>query len=234
MKERTRQKLLSIVKKNYSEIAVDFDISRKKYLWPEMEKFSKLVFSGAKILDAGCGNGRFLEAFKDKEINYLGIDADENLVNFAKKNYPKEKFLVHDLLDIKKLNEGNYDFIFLIAVILHIPDKNLRVGILKDLASKLNHGGRIILSVWDFYGQKRFSSLVRKSEIKRIFSFDGRERGDLLFTWTSGDGKSTSQRYYHAFKDRELRGLAKKADLEIEEFYKSGKNIWLVLKRFEK
>lgn len=231
MRKKTREKLLKIVKQNYSEIATDFDISRKKYLWPEMEKFSELVFDGAKILDAGCGNGRLLEAFNGKKVDYSGFDLSPKLIAFAKENYKEQEFFVDDLLKLENLPEKKYDFIFLIAVILHIPDRNLRAEVLKKLADKLEPEGRIILSVWDFYGQKRFDELVRKSETKRIFSFDGRERGDLLFLWTSGDAKSKSQRYYHAFKDKELKNLAKKAGLEIEEFYKSGKNIWLVLRK---
>lgn len=231
MRKKTREKLLNIVEKNYKEIASDFDISRKKYLWPEMERFSHLVFPGAKVLDAGCGNGRLLEAFKNKKINYSGFDANEKLIELAKENYPQENFFVQDILKIEDYKGNNYDFIFLIAVILHIPDKNLRAKVLSDLAKKLGENGKIILSVWDFYGQKRFSSLVRKSEMKRIFSFDGRKRGDLLFTWTSGDAKSKSDRYYHAFKDKELKKMAHQAGLEIQEFYKSGKNIWLVLKQ---
>ncbi|MBN2854347.1 class I SAM-dependent methyltransferase [Patescibacteria group bacterium] len=231
MRKKTREKLLNIVKQNYSEIATDFDTSRKKYLWPEMEKFSELVFEGAKILDAGCGNGRLLEAFNGKKVDYSGFDLSPELISFAKENYPKQEFFVDDLLKLENLPEKKYDFIFLIAVILHIPDRNLRAQVLKSLADKLEVGGRIILSVWDFYGQKRFDELVRKSETKRIFSFDGREPGDLLFLWTSGDGKSKSQRYYHAFKDKELKNLAKSAGLELEEFYKSGKNIWLVLRK---
>ncbi len=231
MRKKTREKLLNIVKQNYSEIATDFDISRKKYLWPEMEKFSELVFEGAKILDAGCGNGRLLEAFNGKKVDYSGFDLSPELISFAKENYPEQDFFVDDVLKLENLPKKKYDFIFLIAVILHIPDRNLRAQVLKNLAEKLEVGGRIVLSVWDFYGQKRFDELVRKSETKRIFSFDGRERGDLLFLWTSGDGKSKSQRYYHAFKDRELKSLAKSAGLELEEFYKSGKNIWLVLRK---
>ena len=231
MRKKTREKLLNIVKQNYSEIATDFDISRKKYLWPEMEKFSELVFEGAKILDAGCGNGRLLEAFNGKKVDYNGFDLSPELISFAKENYSEQEFFVDDLLKLENLPERKYDFIFLISVILHIPDRNLRAQVLRSLADKLEVGGRIILSVWDFYGQKRFDELVRKSETKRIFSFDGRECGDLLFLWTSGDGKSKSQRYYHAFKDKELKSLAKSAGLEMEEFYKSGKNIWLVLRK---
>ena len=257
MRKKTRIKLLNIVKNNYSEIATDFDISRKKYLWPEMERFTELVFSGAKVLDAGCGNGRLLEAFKDKEIDYLGFDLSEELINFAKRDYPDKKFFTYDLLELgnkneedlienqnnsnneieannktkELLNQEKFDSIFLIAVILHIPGRDLRLKVIKNLAEKLNPGGRIILSIWDFYGQDRFNDLVRKSETKRIFSFDGRERGDLLFWWTSGDAKSKSLRYYHAFKDKELKKLAKDSGLELEEFYKSGKNIFLVLKK---
>lgn len=229
MRKKTIEKLLKIVKNNYNEIATDFDVSRKKYLWPEMERFTKLVFSGASILDAGCGNGRLLEAFKDKQIDYSGFDSSSDLIKLAKENYPNNNFFVHDILN-KIDRTDKYDFIFSVAVILHIPSQELRVQVLKNLASKLKEGGRLIISVWDFYNQEKFRSLIKKSELKRIFSFDGREKGDLLFFWTSGDAKYKSQRYYHAFKENELKKLAELANLEIADFYYSGKNIWLTLK----
>lgn len=232
MREKTVKKLLDIVKNNYNDIAQDFDISRKKYLWPEMERFSKLIFSGASVLDAGCGNGRLIEAFKDKQVKYTGFDSNINLINLAKKNYPDNIFFVHDILN-KIDGTEKYDFIFSIAVILHIPSQKLRVEVLKNLASKLKSDGRLIISVWDFYNQDKFYSLIKKSEIKRMLSFDGREKGDLLFFWTSGDGKYKSKRYYHAFKEKELIEMVKLANLKIEDLYYSGKNIWLTLKNKE-
>lgn len=229
MRKKTIEKLLNIVRNNYNEIAADFDVSRKKYLWPEMERFTKLVFPGASILDAGCGNGRLLEAFKDQQISYSGFDLSPDLIKLAKENYPNNNFFVHDILN-KIDSADKYDFIFSIAVILHIPSQKLRAEVLKNLASKLKDGGRLIISVWDFYNQEKFRSLIKKSELKRIFSFDGREKGDLLFFWTSGDAKYKSQRYYHAFKENELKEMADLAGLEIEDLYYSGKNIWLTLK----
>ncbi len=231
MRRKTKNKLLKIVKENYSEIAKDFDITRKKYIWPEMERFTSKVPEESLVLDAGCGNGRLLEAFIGKQIDYQGFDSSEELIKFAKKNYPERHFFVEDLMDLNSLAENKYDYIFLVAVILHIPGKELREKVLKNLAKKLKKEGRLIISVWDFYGQDRFKKLIRESELKRMISFDGREKGDLLFKWTSGDAKSKSLRYYHAFTDKELIKLAKDSDLKIEEFYKSGKNIWLTLSK---
>ena len=74
MDKQTQKKLLNLVKRNYEEIAADFDNSRKKQLWPELAKLAGIVKAGDKILDAGCGNGRLVEKFLDKSAKYLGVD----------------------------------------------------------------------------------------------------------------------------------------------------------------
>src|SRR3989338_4162555 len=87
MDKMTQQNLLELVKRNYEEIVVDFDNTRKKYLWPELIKLAEMVIDGDRVLDAGCGNGRLAGAFNEKKIYYLGVDNSEKLIATANENF---------------------------------------------------------------------------------------------------------------------------------------------------
>ena len=94
MKQETVKKILRLVKDNYAAIAVDFDISRRKEIGPEIRRLTEEVGRGAKVLDAGCGNGRLLEALSNNEIKYLGFDNSAALIALAKKKYPEKDFRI--------------------------------------------------------------------------------------------------------------------------------------------
>jgi len=223
--------LRKIVIDNYEKIADEFDKTRKKYLWPELIKISNKVFNGANVLDAGCGNGRLLEGFKNKKINYFGFDNSLNLLNLAKKNYPKNKFKQIDLFNVEEINNNKYDYIFLVAVILHIPGKENRLKVIIDLAKKLKKGGTMVISAWDILSQKKFKKIIIKNTIKNFLSLNKFEKNDLLFPWKNNNGKELSLRYYHAFTIKELNELANSSGLEKLDIYKADNNFWLILKK---
>ncbi len=231
MKIEKVNNLRKIVIDNYEKIADEFDKTRKKYLWPELIKISNKVFNGANVLDAGCGNGRLLEGFKNKNINYLGFDNSENLLNLARKNYPKKKFKQIDLFNIEEINNNEYDYIFLIAVILHIPGKDNRLKVIIDLAKKLKKNGILVISAWDILNQKKYKKIIIKNTIKNFLCLNKFEKNDLLFPWKSNNGKELSLRYYHAFTIKELNGLAKNSGLKKEKIYAADNNFWLILKK---
>ncbi|MEI6596849.1 MAG: class I SAM-dependent methyltransferase [bacterium] len=250
MNRQTQKNLLDLVKRNYEEIADDFNTTRKKYLWPELIKLAESVKGGDKILDAGCGNGRLVEAFRNKKINYLGVDSSEKLIESARKNYVREiasspstasrndKWAVADILELDKLSEKDFDYIFCIAVLHHLPGEDLRLKALKQMKNKLKPGGKIIITVWNLWNQEKFIKLIFKYGLFRLLGKNlpvgevgNLDFGDILFDWKNKDGERISRRYYHAFTKNQLKKLAFSAGFKIEKLYKDKYNYYLVLAR---
>lgn len=228
MTEKTRLKLEEIVKNSYKETAEEFNLSRQKEIWPKLKDLAKMISSGDKILDLGCGNGRLLKAFSDKNIDYLGCDQEEKLIKIAKNNWPENNFIVSKIPDIPK---GKFDYIFLIAVIHHIPSNKKRLEFLIKLKNYLNKNGKIVISVWNLRKSRPY--LIYKTYLKYFFTLK-LEYGDVLFPWKKNHGQELITRYYHAFSKKSLKNLARKAGYKIEKIEEDNYNIWLTLKLNDK
>ena len=71
----------------------------------------KYVSENDSILDYGCGVGDLFEYSKDKNVNYTGIDINENMVKAAKGKYPDGNFnSMNSAFDFEK-----YDYDWFIA-----------------------------------------------------------------------------------------------------------------------
>ncbi|MFA6307015.1 MAG: class I SAM-dependent methyltransferase [Patescibacteria group bacterium] len=250
MDKQTQKNLLELVKRNYEEIAEDFDITRKKPLWPELVKLAGMVKDGDKILDVGCGNGRLLQAFVNKRIEYLGVDNSERLIEAARKNMDfrlstgqaslcgndkeemaarNDKYAVVDILELDKLPENNFDYVFCVAVLHHLPGNDLRVRALEQMKGKLKPGGKIIITVWNLWNQKKFRRLILKYGLLKLAGRHKMDFGDILFNWKNNKGEQIGRRYYHAFTKNQLKKLALAAGLKIEKIYKDKYNYYSVL-----
>ncbi|MDP3042910.1 MAG: class I SAM-dependent methyltransferase [bacterium] len=266
MDKQTQKKLLEIVKRNYEEIAEDFSETRKKHLWPELLQLTQDIKNGDKILDVGCGSGRLLEVFKDRDIKYIGIDSSEKLIDIAQKSKipghaarsgagknQKSKFIICDILELSKIPEISFDYVFSVAVLHHLPGEDLRVAALKQLKNKIKPEGKIIITVWNLWSQKKFRKIIIRTELLKLFnklklmfrrkrsgksqiaecralSISG-DFGDIIFDWKNSKGEKTSRRYYHAFRKRELKKITKKAGLRIEKIYNDKFNYYAILKK---
>jgi SAM-dependent methyltransferase len=79
----------------------------------EWEEIKKYIDPNWKVLDIGCGTGRWSKYFN----NYEGWDISEKLIRYAKKNYPNKKFKVRE---IQGRIDGDYDLIFSHTSLLHV------------------------------------------------------------------------------------------------------------------
>jgi len=145
MKKEYAENLLKKTKQDYNEIAQEFSATRYQ-IWEETKfLFNDYVMPGDKVLDLGCGNGRFFEFLKDKDIHYIGVDFSEKLVEIAKEKYPKVKFQVADALNLPFPN-NYFDKIYSIAVLHHIPSEKFRIQFFEEARRILKPNGFFIPS----------------------------------------------------------------------------------------
>ena len=220
--------LLDKTKNDYNLIAEDFSRTRAKP-WEETRfLFDDYLTAGEKVLDLGCGNGRYYEFFKD--VQYFGIDNSDKLIKIAKEKYPKANFRIGDSLNLP-FPDNYFNKIYSMAVFHHIPSKEFRLQFLKEAKRTLRPNGRLILTAWKFRNKKeRFLSL--KYTILKIIGKNKMDFKDVLESWAD-----KTKRYYHLFSKRELSSLARKAGFKIEKIgvikNKTGhrQNIYLVAQK---
>lgn len=86
----------------YNSIADHFSSTRYKP-WPVVAAFLASMPPGSVGLDAGCGNGKYLIAPKEREGSYwtIGLDRSARLLEIAKRAGDRDReCIVGDVLDI--------------------------------------------------------------------------------------------------------------------------------------
>lgn len=172
------------LKDTYERIAVDWHEDHQDDDWwvSGLEKFISLLPAGADVLDAGCAGGVKSKALAARGVHVIGIDFASNFIEIARKNVPEVEFRVLDIRDVSSMKE-NFDGIFLQAVLLHFPKKEVP-SLLRGLLGRLKSGGVIHISVKESrlgqaeeevvkeddygYAYERFFSFFSQQELKDI------------------------------------------------------------------
>ncbi len=184
-------------------------------MWPEFNFLFENVKENERVLDLGCGNGRFYENLKN--TNYTGIDNSEKLIEIARRNYEGVDFRVASALDIPFKDE-EFDRVFSLAVLHHIP-KEYHNKFLKEVKRVLKNNGLLILTVWNLKDRKE------KNDVKII------SEKEILIPWHGAE-----DHYFYIFNLKDLEELFKdfeiidKGEIKIKKF----SNYYLILKKNEK
>ena len=82
-----------------------------------------------KILDIGCGIGRWAENLINQFDYYVGVDFSEGFINFASEkfaNYSNIKFYNNSILNLdKEILNSKFNFIICTGVLMYINDSNI-------------------------------------------------------------------------------------------------------------
>ena len=204
MKENTAQKLLKFSEEEHNTYAREFSDCRP-FFWRELEHLNKFIKNGDNVLDIGCGNGRLLNLFENKDIDYTGIDSSKELIEIAKKSYASERNFIHGNALSLPFPDKTFDTIFSIAVLHHIPSQKFRTCFVTEANRVLKPKGILVLTVWNIW-QWRFLKTHFLHIIKKIIG-----RSDLDFSDTViSFGQKKRERYVHAFSKQSLRRLLEK------------------------
>ena len=216
MDQKNAEKILKETEAGYDLMAEKFSETRKHF-WRRLEFISDYVKEGDRVLDFGCGNGRLLELFSGKNIEYLGTDVSEKLINIAKEKYSDKNnsFLKISSSDSLSLPGDSFNLIYSIAVFHHFPSKKYREDIARELYRVTKKDGYIVITVWNLY-QKKYLKNIIKNWLSKLKEDSNIDWNDCYISFTDNSGNKF-QRYHHAFTKRELKNLFSGAGFKIEK-----------------
>lgn len=130
----------------YFEKYPHFDPQHKRLLDFVIPKLGKK----AKILDLGCGPGVPYTKHLSERFDTLAVDFSNSQLKLAKKNAPKAKYILSDILDLKLIKES-FDLITAFYSLIHIPIGR-QPEVIKKIFDLLKPGGYFLATV----GYKRW------------------------------------------------------------------------------
>ncbi|KAI5078156.1 hypothetical protein GOP47_0007980 [Adiantum capillus-veneris] len=126
----------------YDAIAPHFSSTRFAK-WPKVASFLESLLPGSLIIDAGCGNGKYLGL--NPRCFFLGCDLSSPLVSICSER--GNEVLVADTLCLPYRNES-FDAAISIAVLHHLSTEERRKKAIEELARVIVRGGKILITVW--------------------------------------------------------------------------------------
>lgn len=159
-------------KKDEEALLVKTEFSDKENVEKRQKEESELLlnkidFENKKILEIGCGIGRWAEVFHDKCDSYLGIDYSEDLIEIAKENYNYDnchfQVLSASQLDTSDLLvSAPFDIVIITGVLIYFNDDTIK-KMIKDLNS-------LCASNKTIYIRETLSFLETRLTLKDFFS----------------------------------------------------------------
>jgi SAM-dependent methyltransferase len=101
---------------------------------------------GERVLDVGCGAGRFVAALRDAGADPVGVELAEAALERARRNVPGADLRLVETGGTLPLGHGEIDLVWCSEVLEHVPDT---VAFLTEVRRVLRPGGRLLATVPD-------------------------------------------------------------------------------------
>jgi SAM-dependent methyltransferase len=206
--------IITSVQQMYDEIGSHFSRTRQKTYgstssnWRVTDKYLSQLKKGQSVLDIGCGNGKLVSGLP-KGVAYTGTDFSKTLLSEAKTLYPDHDFRFGDVVDPKHWIElGEYDAIFCVAVLHHIPEKEQQLFVLREAKKHLKKGGFLYLTVWNLWQEKFAQHHLDSAELKKSDP-----------KWVEIPYNKEWKRFCVAFDIQTLTDLLTEAGFDVQELF---------------
>lgn len=231
MLDELRQQLIEINRDFYQRSWRQF-MARRERPWPGWARLieeldSEALTEDARVLDLGCGHGRFAGflARHGRRVRYLGVDTSLPLLAKGAATFRESQRarLCGDLLSA--LADGvRFDLVVAFGLLHHIPGFDAREQLVTELAGRTGDGGTLVVTLWSPDRKRR----------QRAAAVVGGESGDVLLPWGEGE----ASRYCHFFEDDEVTALANAAAAAVNGTItgfradgRKGENHYLIVRR---
>ncbi|KAK1436385.1 hypothetical protein QVD17_02164 [Tagetes erecta] len=237
----------------YDAIAPHFSATRFAK-WPKVSSFLNNLPSGSVILDAGCGNGKYLGL--NPNCFVIGCDISAPLVQICSDK--GHEVLVADAVNLP-YRSAYGDAAILIAVLHHLSTEHRRMKAIDELVRVVKKGGHVLITVWAVEQQDRslvdkWTPVMGEYVVDEVKEFGSVCQQEYFVPWhlpyhraaaaaaESGDsvesgfgrkddrkGAIVYDRYYHVFCESELERLicGMKNAVIVDQFY--DKSNWCVI-----
>jgi SAM-dependent methyltransferase len=170
----------------YGEYAWAFDLLIDRPVRKECAAIANWLIErgvppGARLLDAGCGTGRYAGELARRGYTVEGVDRSSELIEIARQSVRGHghsvSFRVGDLLD---LPVARYDGVLCRGVLNDFVDEDARRSVLPAFAGALRQKGVLILDVreWEATRDRKQREPVFRKSVET-------DRGKLTFTSTT-------------------------------------------------
>jgi alkylated DNA repair protein alkB homolog 8 len=140
----------------YERIAPHFSATRVA-VWPAVKAFLASLPPTSLLLDAGCGNGKYLAPALDAGHIVIGCDVAMALLQGCATEVcsrsgasPRGALfradVAHDTL--LPVRPGAFDAVLCVAVLHHVSSFERRLNLMRGICSALKPGGRAIVTAW--------------------------------------------------------------------------------------
>ena len=233
MKKNYAQYLLEKTHQDYNLIAENYARTRT-FVPKDVRALAEYALPGERILDSGCANGRLVNIWEEKEIDYFGVDISERLIKIAQLAHPEARFQSTNALNLP-FSANFFDKVYSISILHNIPSKSFQLQYLKEAERVLKPGGFLILRVWDLWKRKAAVKLIFKYVFLKFVGKSQLDFFDVFIPWKDSRGEVLVQRYFHCFRKREIESLIKKAGLEIKKSWSAGRgsqaNLYIIAQK---
>ena len=158
----------------------------------EIQEFAAQFPVKSKILDLGCGSGYITNYLHNKNLNAIGLDFSQEMINIAKTKFPSIDFLLADFVKVENyFDENSIDGLIAIYSLYFIPREQFEI-VLCSLSKVLKNGGSFLFVTHIGNGEDLITSpLMKENNVKEKL-------------------------YVNYYTQEELEAILKRCNFEIE------------------
>jgi SAM-dependent methyltransferase len=220
------ERLIDLNRRFYQERGRDFSETRQR-LQPGVVRILDSLQGNESLLDLGCGNGELARELSRRKHHapYLGLDFSLPLLSEAGRkriSFPV-RFQTADLAHLSMLpadetaSQSHWSVVVAFSVLHHIPTRERRLDLLRQVHRWLKTRGMLVISNWQFAASPRLSERIQPWDALGLTA-DDVDPNDYLLDWRHG---GLGLRYVHQFDEAELADLAKASGFAVTETFLS-------------